>query len=60
MMFEPTDSFDVVERVGAMAFETLVHLSMFPAGNAPVHHLEMHHVVTGGGLVALRAVFRRR
>lgn len=58
VVFKPADSFDIIERVCAMALETLVHLSMFPAGNTPVNHLEMHHVVTRRCLMALRTVFR--
>lgn len=60
VVFKPADAFDIVERVCTMAFETLVYLSMLPTGNTPVHHLEMHHVVTRRCLMALRAVFRSR
>jgi len=60
MMFVPTHALDVVERVRSMAQEALVNLSVFLPGDALVHHLEMHHVVTRWRLMALCAVFGSR
>lgn len=60
MMFVPAHALDVVERVRSMAQEALVHLRVSLPGDALIHHLEMHHVVAGWRLMALRAVFGRR
>ena len=59
-MFVPTHALDVVERVRSMAQEALVNLRVFLPGDAFVHHLEMHHVVTRWRLMTLRAVLGSR
>ena len=55
MVFVESDSFDVVPRSRLMAEETLVHLRVGFAGDFHGDHLEVHHVVAGRGLMALRA-----
>ena len=63
------DTADVVLRRGLVAPVALIHLSYATAlGHLRIllarhllrHHLEMHHVVTGWSLVALRATGRLR
>ena len=56
MMFVPTYAFDVVERIGSVAEEALVHLRMFLAGHHFRNHREMLHVVAGRSLVTLCAI----
>ena len=43
-----------------MASKALIHLGMFFAGHLHRNHLEMSHIVTGGGLMALRTFHRAR
>ena len=59
MVLVPTDSFDVVPRIRLMAQEALVHLGVFLTSDRFRHHLEMHHVVAWGRLMALGAITRR-
>ena len=58
MHLDHTDAFDVVERVGLVATEALVHPRPFFAADHLVHHLEVHHVMARRRLVALRAFGR--
>ena len=55
-----TDAFDVVPGSRLVAEETLRYVGVLDARDLHRHHLKVHHVVAGRGLVALVAVGRER
>ena len=58
MVFVKSNSFYVVPRGGLMAEKALADLGFFHACCFHRDHFEVHHVVAGRGLVALRAGLR--
>ena len=54
-MFVKADALDVVPRSRLMAQETLVHLRVGLTGDRHRNHFEVHHVMAGRRLMALRA-----
>lgn len=60
MVFKPTDIFNVIERIGAMAKEALIYSCMLLPRDHSVHHHEVVHVVAWRCLMALRAILRGR
>lgn len=59
MVLIPADVLDVIERIGAMTKKALIHGRVLLTCDHFVHHDEMFHIVTRGGLMALRTFFRR-
>jgi hypothetical protein len=55
VVFVEADSFNVIPGGCLMAEETLIDLGLFHASDAHRDHFEVHHIVTGRGLVALGA-----
>ena len=58
MVFVEADAFDVVPRRRLMAEEALINLGLFDASGLHRNHLEVHHIMAGRGLMALRAGLR--
>ena len=58
MVLVPANAANSVPRVGLVAQKALFHSHLLLAGDGPVHHLEMHHVIAWRCLVALNAAPR--
>ena len=56
VVFVPSDPPDIGPRGRLMAHEALADVSVWPIRDASRDHVEVHHVVTRRGLVALDAV----
>ena len=54
MVFEPTDTFYVIERIGAVAKKALIYTCMLLPRDHLVHHHEVVHVMAWRRLMALR------
>lgn len=58
MMLIPSGASDIGPRRGLVTLVALLDLCFGLAGDLLGDHAKVHHVVAGGGLVALRAVHR--